>query len=273
MNELEIILGYIERGRNREKAKELLRRNRWQAEKEKLEKLLKLLRSYKPHEGGCPDFAEVVRFYYGQLPSDRREAFIGHLLLCSGLCIETLLSLRESERRAVMPSEGFLDELWNKGLISNGLLAHITGGGDRTVSRIRAERLRAYDFLLRYGTAVVALTAARTARGRMFRAGEESVQSVVKENDSFRVEVYPSPEVPGRLEVDVGLKPEVSRARYDGAEMLVFLQAGEAMLSGIGVMRDGVVSGLGLVGGRVRSRMFDDPERIRIELYIGEKKP
>jgi hypothetical protein len=298
MNKLETILEYIEEGKNKEKAEKLLRDNRWRMEKEKLEKLLKLLRlvlsrsserseeasegKNRSHEEKCPDFDEVARFYYGELPSDRRGAFIGHLARCRGFCIDALLSLRESERRAGgsgEKAENLLEKLRDEGLISEGLLAYINPGSgvsqpipDPQTESARAEQLRAYEFLRRYGAAVVALTVARAIRGSVLRAGGESLQSAVKESNGFRVEVYPSPEAPGRLEVEVSLKPDVEKAKYEGAEVLVFVQAGEAKLSGIGVMRDGLVSGLALGGGKVDSRVFDDPERMKIELYIGERK-
>jgi hypothetical protein len=268
MKELEIILGYIEEGKNKEKARELLRDDRWRVEKDKLERLLKLLKKDRGYDEECPDFEEAVRFYHGELPSDRRKAFIGHLIRCRGLCIDTLMSLRESEKRAAAfgeRREGLLEELRDKGLISGGLLSYIVSEGERI------ERLRAYGFLQSYAAALTVLSVARAVRGRVLRAGGEDVRSVVKESDGFQVEVYPSPEAPGRLEAEISLKPGVEKANYEGVEMLVFVQAEDTMLSGIGLMKDGLASGLTLGGGRVGSGVFDDPGLIKIELYIGER--
>ena len=275
MNELEIILEYIEKGKNKKRAEELLRDDRWQTEKGKLERLLALLRKNRNYDEECPDFGEAVRFYYGELPSDRREAFIGHLIRCQGLCIDALMSLRESEKKALAASEekdmAILGELHDKGLVSEGFLNYISRGLS-PYTPANSEQLRAYDFLQRYKAAVVALSLARAVRGRRLRAGGEGAQSVAKESDSFRVEIYPSPEAPGRLEAEVSLKSEVERDRYEGAEVLIFVQTREGMLSGIGAMKDGLVSGLALRGGQVSPRIFDDPELVRIEIYIGERK-
>ena len=275
MKELEIIIEYIEEGKNQKKVEELLHSDHWSVEKEKLEKLLDLLKNYRSHDEKCPDFEEAVRFYYGEIPPNKRETFTRHLAHCRGLCVETLMSLKETENK----TEFLLGELRDRGLVSGELLAYITQGSGlsspnspmpipESQEGSTADRIRAYEFFQRYGSAVVALSVARAVRGRVLKAGGEGIRSVIKESDDFRVEVYPSPEAPGRLEAEISLKSGVEKDGYEGVEVLVFLQAQEATLSGIGVIKDGTASELALGGGRVKSGVFDDPERIKVEIYM-----
>ena len=269
MEELEIILAYIEKGGKQKKAEGLLKDDRWQLERKKLERTLALLENHKDYETECPDHEEAVRFYYGQLPPEGRESFIGHLIHCQGSCIDTLLSLRESEREAAQSLEEkpevILEELRNQGLISEGLLLYINSENER------AEQIMVYDFLRRYGATIVALALAGALQGRALKAGGEDVGSVVKESDDFQVEVYPSPQAPGRLEAEIDLKADIDKAGYEGAELLVFVQAGKTGLSAVGSMKDGKISGLALSGPQVGSDVFSDPEQIIVEVYIGKK--